>query len=202
MLVLGEIEQIGDCASVWKSTALITQFVKVWVQKWAEWSWPGFWIVLQKPWYKVNGLTRCSMSKYFLPWKWSNLWEPVFFVLWVHSLNLLPRRGSKDLDDFYELIDSTLSREYWLSKHKLCNDAAHWPYIDSCGVVRVSKNEFWSSVVPRANIRNIWLTLNKLFGTTKITKLKDVRLGITKNVLWLDVSVAYSLGVNVGYWSH
>lgn len=142
------------------------------------------------------------MSEHLLPRERSNLREPIFFVLRVHCLNLFPRRRTKDLDDFDKLIDSALSWENWLAKHKLRNDAADRPDVNSSSVVRVSKDQFWRPVVPRTDVRYVWLALHELLGTAEVAELKHVRLSVAKNILRLDVSVANTLGVNVGDRPH
>ena len=138
------------------------------------------------------------MSEHLLPRERSNLREPIFFVLRVHCLNLFPRRCAKDLDDFDKLIDSALSWENWLAKHKLRNDAADRPDVNSSSVVRVSKDQFWRPVVPRTDVRYIWLALHELLGTAEVAELEHVRLSVAKNILRFDISVANTLGVNVG----
>ena len=84
-----------------------------------------------------------------------------------------------------------------MSKHELSNNAADGPDVNSCCVVRVSKYQFWGSVVSGADIRYVRLSLHKLLGTTKIAELENVRLRITQNILRLDISVANSFGVNI-----
>ena len=142
------------------------------------------------------------MSKYLLPRQWSDLRETILLVFRIHCLDLFAGRCSQDFDDLDELVHSTFPWEDWLSKHEFSDDAAYRPHINSGSVIRVSKNQLWCSVIPRANIRYIWLTLHELLSTSEITELKDVRLGIAKDVLGLDISMANTFGVNVGNGPH
>ena len=70
------------------------------------------------------------MTEYFLPGKWSYLWESIFFVIWVHCQYLLLGGGTEDLDDLDQLVNTALSWKDWLTKHELCDDAANRPDID------------------------------------------------------------------------
>ena len=125
MLFLREVEQFGESATVWKSCVWISELVEVWVNKTSKWSWSGLWIVLKKLSYEVNGFSWGSVSEYFFPRKWSNLREAIFFIIWIHSLNLLLAWSTQDLDNFNQLVDTTFSREDWLPKHKLSDDTAY-----------------------------------------------------------------------------
>ena len=142
------------------------------------------------------------MSKYFLPWQWSNLWESIFFVVWVHCLNLFFRWCTEDFDDLNKLIDTTLTREDGLTKHKFSNDTANRPNIYRGSVIWVTKNKFWGPVVSRADVWYIWFSLYQLLGTTEITKLKHMGLHIAKNILWFNISMADSFSVDIGNRSH
>ena len=57
-------------------------------------------------------------------WVRLDLRELVLHVIRVHRLDLLPRWGPKNFDDFDELIDATLSREQRLPKHELRHDTS------------------------------------------------------------------------------
>ena len=89
MLILSEVEQVGQWPSVWQSSVLISQLVEVWVEQGGEWSRPCLWIVLQQSCDEVDGFTRSPMSEYLLPRQRSNLRESVLFIFWVHCLDLL-----------------------------------------------------------------------------------------------------------------
>ena len=51
----------------------------------------------------------------------------MFHVIGVHGPDLLSSRSSEYFDDFDKLINARLSWKKWLSKHKLCHDAAGGP---------------------------------------------------------------------------
>jgi hypothetical protein len=142
------------------------------------------------------------MSKYFFPWKWSDLWESIFFVIWVHCLYLFFWRGTKDFNDLYKLINTALTREDRLSKHKFCNNTSNWPDIYRSSVIWITKNKFWGPVVSRANVWYIWFSLDQLFSTSKITKLKNMSLHITKNILRFNISMTNTFCMNVCNRSH
>jgi len=65
------------------------------------------------------------------------------------------------------------------------------------GVVGGTKNEFWCAVVSGTNVGHVRLILDQDFGTAEITKLQNTRAGIKKEILRLDVAMAYALRVNV-----
>lgn len=140
MLILREVEQVGQWASVWQASVLISQLVEIRVEQGWERSRPGLWIVLQQSSDEVNGFTWSPVSEDLLPWQWSDLWEAVLFVFGVHCLDLLSGRCAQDLDDLDELVNAALSREDWLAEHELSDDAADGPDVDGCGVVRVPEN--------------------------------------------------------------
>jgi len=107
-------------------------------------------------------------------------------------------RSSQDLDDFNELVYSTLSRENRLANHEFSNDTADRPNVNLRGVIGVPKNEFRSSVISGADIGHIWLSLDELFGASEVTHFQGVRRGIDEHILRLDVSMANADSVDVG----
>ena len=44
-----------------------------------------------------------------------DLWKLELLVVWVHFADLVFGRCAKDFDDFYELVDATVTGEYWLT---------------------------------------------------------------------------------------
>lgn len=125
-----ETEQVWQGISIWKFCVWVSQLVEVWVEKGSKWSWSSLWIILQEGSNKVNSLFWSSVSEHFLPWEWSDLWETVLFVVRVHCLDLFLRRSSQNLNDFNQLIHSTFTRENWLSKHQLSNNASYRPDVN------------------------------------------------------------------------
>jgi hypothetical protein len=69
---------------------------------------------------------------------------------------------------------------------------------DLCGVVGGTEDQLGRPVVARANVRHVWLVLDKDLGTAKVAELEDAAGGVEEEVLRLDVAVAYALGVDVG----
>lgn len=69
---------------------------------------------------------------------------------------------------------------------------------DLGSVVGGTEDEFWCSVVPRANVRDVWLVLYQYLGAAKVTKLQYATVGIEKKVLRLDVAMADALRMDVG----
>lgn len=65
-------------------------------------------------------------------------------------------------------------------------------------VIRRSKDQFRRSVVPRADVRDVWLVLNQYLSATEIAELQHAGAGVQQQILWLDVAVTDSLGVDVG----
>lgn len=67
-----------------------------------------------------------------------------------------------------------------------------------CRVIRRSKDQLWGPVVPRTDVRHVWLVLNKYLCAAKITQLQYASARVQQQVLWLDVAVADPLGVDIG----
>lgn len=68
---------------------------------------------------------------------------------------------------------------------------------DLGSVICCTKDQLWRTVVPRANIRNIGLVLNKYFGTPKIAKLEHTSVRIEQEILRLDITMAYTLRMDI-----
>lgn len=66
------------------------------------------------------------------------------------------------------------------------------------GIVSSTKNEFGCTVVSRADVRNIGLVLHQDLRAAKVTEFQDARSGVQQQILRLNVSVADSLGVDIG----
>ena len=62
---------------------------------------------------------------------------------------------------------------------------------------RSPENEFRSSVVPRANVADVRLTLDQLLGGPEVAELQNVTLGIHQDVLRFYVSVTDALSVDI-----
>lgn len=130
-----EIEQVRQGLAVGETSVWISELVEVRVKKTSERCWSLLWIILQQLGYKVDCLSWSSVSEHLLPWQRPDLRESVFFVVWVHSLNLLFGRSSQDLNNLNQLIHTTFSGEYRLSKHQLCNHTPYRPNVNACCVI-------------------------------------------------------------------
>jgi hypothetical protein len=64
-------------------------------------------------------------------------------------------------------------------------------------VIRCSKDQFWSSIVTRADVGHVWLIFNQDFGASKVAKLQNPSARVEKEVLRFDIAMAYSLRMNV-----
>jgi hypothetical protein len=94
--------------------------------------------------------------------------ELIFFIIRIHSKNLVSGRGSQYFNNFNQLVNSTLTREYGLSKHEFSNYTTYRPYINRSCIVRVSKDKLGSTIISRANVRHVRFSRDELFGTTEI----------------------------------
>jgi hypothetical protein len=141
----------------------------------------------------VSGCTQrlaINCSTYLTERMRLNLRELVLHVVGVHGADLVSGRRSQDLDDLYELVNTRLAREQWLSKHQLCHDATCGPHIcrrlacgyfqlqhnqrtDLGGVVCGSKNQLRRAVVPGADVGHVRLVLDQDLGTSEIAELED-----------------------------
>lgn len=65
-------------------------------------------------------------------------------------------------------------------------------------VVGGTKDQFWSSVVSRADIADIWFAGDQDLGRTEITQLEDTRCRVEKEILGFDISVTDTDRVDVG----
>lgn len=63
---------------------------------------------------------------------------------------------------------------------------------DVGGVVRRAKDELWGSVISRANIADVRLARHQNLCRSEITEFQNACSWIEKEILWLDVSVAYA----------
>ena len=141
-----------ECCTIWKAGIWISEFIKVRIKKRNERPWTLIWIVTKKSSNKLDGIFGGPMSKHFLPRERFDLWESVFSIIGIHCKNLFAGWSAKNFDDFDKLINATFTRENWLAKHEFSDYATNGPNIDVCTVARVTKYQFRSAIVPRADI--------------------------------------------------
>lgn len=65
-------------------------------------------------------------------------------------------------------------------------------------VVCSAEDQFWCPVVSGADVRHIRLVLHKNLGASEIAQLQYASVRVEEEILRLDISVADSLGVDVG----
>lgn len=123
---------------------------------------------------------------------WLDLGEFVLHVIRVHCADLVASWSAQNFDDLDKLVDTRLAWEKRLTEHELCHDAAGGPHIwirvnstaaqackhkhtDLGGVVCRSKNQLGRPVVTRANVRHVWLVLDKNLGAAEIAQLQHAR---------------------------
>jgi hypothetical protein len=58
-----------------------------------------------------------------------DLRELVLHVVGVHGADLVPGGRSQNLDNLYQLVNTRLAWEQWLSEHQLRHDATCRPHI-------------------------------------------------------------------------
>jgi len=129
---------------------------------------------------------------------WLDLRELELRVVRIHGHELLTRGSPQDLDNFYQLVYTTLSRKDWLPKYEFRRDACSGPDVDDRCVVGGSKDQLRCSIVPGAYVRNIRLSLHQTFCRPKVAEFERMSTAIDQLVLRLDVTVANSHRVNVG----
>lgn len=140
-------------------------------------------------------------------WMGFDLRELVFHVVGVHRLDLFSGWCAENLDDFHQLIDATLAGEEWLPQHQLRHHTTGRPYVcpgdASSGphavlatltnirrIVGSAENEFWCTVVPRANITDVGLARHKNLCRPKVTQLQNPGSGVQEQVLGFDITMA------------
>jgi len=64
-------------------------------------------------------------------------------------------------------------------------------------VVGGAKDQLGRSVVPRTNVRHVWLVLDEDLCASKVAQLQDARVGVEEEVLGLDITMADALRVDV-----
>ena len=79
--------------------------------------------VLEEARNQLNSV-RVSLAEDFVEGVRLDLWEFVLHVVRVHGTDLVSRRGTQNLNNLYQLIDTRLSREQRLAKHQFSHDAA------------------------------------------------------------------------------
>lgn len=117
---------------------------------------------------EIDSIRRSTRSEYLREGVRFDLRELVLHIIRIHSFNLLSRRRAEYLDNLHELIDTRLSWEQRLSQHQFRHHTTRRPDIDVSGVVCRSKDQLGRPVVPRTNIRYIWLSLDENFSTSEI----------------------------------
>lgn len=65
-------------------------------------------------------------------------------------------------------------------------------------VVGGTEDELGSTIIARADVRDIWLPAHQLLGTAEVTQLQHTRLRVHKQVLRLDVAMTDAQRVNIG----
>lgn len=142
-----EIEQIWEWAPVGQSGILISQFIKVGISQRVKRQRSGSWVEYQESCHEINCFLWCPGSENSVPRERLDLRESVLFVFWVHSKNLVSLRSSEDLDNLDELVNSTFSWEYRLSKHEFSDDTSDSPDVDLCCILRVAEDQFRRSII-------------------------------------------------------
>ena len=89
-----------------------------------------------------------------------------FGVVLIHGLDLLLGRCTQDLDDFHQLVYPTFTGKERLPEHQLSHNTPCGPNIDAGSVVGRTKDQLWSPIVSRANVRYVWLSGDQDFCTT------------------------------------
>ena len=125
VLTLGKIEKILHWLTVWQACILVAKLVEIWIQQSFQRSGSFGGIVAEESCDEVDSFSGCTMSENFLPRQGFDLREAVLCVFRIHGEDLFARRRTQDLDDFDELVYTTLTWEDWLTQHELCNDTAH-----------------------------------------------------------------------------
>lgn len=64
-------------------------------------------------------------------------------------------------------------------------------------IVCGTKDEFWSAVVPGADVADVGFPCNEDFGTTKVTQLENTGLWVQEQVLGFNVTMANADRMNV-----
>lgn len=101
------------------------------------------------------------------------------------------------LDDLDELIDTGRAGEDGLADDELGEHAADGPDVDRVAVLGRAEDELGRAVVAAADVGDICLAGHQHFGAAEVAEFEDMRLGVDKQVLRLDVAVAHAERVDV-----
>ena len=201
--MVGEVVELGEVSQssvgmtrVWKAGAGVSQFIEEGVHHGVNGGQTLGRSVFQQLGDQVNCVGIC-LAEHLAEWVRLDLGELVFHVVGVHGADLVTSGRAKDLDDFHELVDARLAGEEGLPKHKLRHDAASRPNVNFGGVICSAKDQLRCTVVPRADVRHVWLVLNQNLGASKIAQFEHTSRWIQQKILWLDVSVADPLRVDI-----
>lgn len=66
------------------------------------------------------------------------------------------------------------------------------------GIICCTEDQFGCTVVSRADIGYVGLIFDENLGASKVAQLQNATGRVKKEILWLDVSVTYALGMDVG----
>lgn len=72
------------------------------------------------------------------------------------------------------------------------------PLTNAGRIIRCAKNEFRSTIVPRADVANVGLAGHEDLCTTEIAKFEDTSLRVQEKILRFNVAVANADRVNIG----
>mmetsp|Transcript_32307 Transcript_32307/g.57154 ORF Transcript_32307/g.57154 Transcript_32307/m.57154 type:complete len:356 (-) Transcript_32307:981-2048(-) len=108
-----------------KACVYFSEIVKERVHASLESCWPCCGVVLENLGQPIHSLRRGARSEDLAPGIGLNLWELKFTIDGVHGLKLFASGRSKNLDDFHELINPTVSGKENLLKYQLGSHTGH-----------------------------------------------------------------------------
>ena len=87
-----------------------------------------------------------------------------------------------------QMSDTCISNEERISVQHLENHTAGWPNINKSCIVCWSKDELWSSIASRTNVRNVIFIIVQYFRRAKITNSNCI--SSKQNVFRFDITMA------------
>eukprot|EP00967_Tisochrysis_lutea_P065811 scaffold85645_cov29-Tisochrysis_lutea.AAC.2 len=127
--------------------------------------------ITQEAGHEVNCISGRPRPEDLDPWMGLDLREFVLCIVLIHRLDLVKGRRSQHLDDLDELVHTGLAREERHAQEELSEHAARRPHIDAASVVGRPEDELGCTVVARADVRNIGLSLDEDLGGAKVAQL-------------------------------
>ena len=145
---------------------------------------------------KIN-LQLIQAWRVVLHWDSSELGEGRLEVLQLESIwPVIFVRGSKHLEYLEDLINFTVAHEEWLLLSHFCKNTSGRPQVHTQRVMLLTQQNFRASIPQGNHLMGISLNWEaESSGQTEVGKLNSLPVLRNEKVLWLQISVENSVGM-------